>query len=221
VAEVRERIARAAARSGRKPGDVLLVAVTKTIPAERIDEAIAAGITDLGENRVQEALEKISQIRGQATWHLVGHLQTNKVSKALELFDWIHSLDSLHLAEAVGKRARELGKVVPVLVEVNTSGEETKFGLSPERAAEEVARIGNVTGIAVKGLMTVGTFGPVEEARACFQSLRRLRDEIAGRAYPGVTMEHLSMGMTNDFEAAIEEGATMVRIGTAIFGARS
>lgn len=175
----------------------------------------------MGENRVQEAEEKKPRIPGQATWHLVGHLQTNKVRKALEVFNWVHSVDSRHLAEALGNRAREVGRVVPVLVEVNTSGEATKYGLPTERAAEEVGLIGSVPGIAVKGLMTVGTFGPVEEARACFRTLRGLRDGIAKRAYPGVSMDHLSMGMTSDFEAAIEEGATMIRIGTAIFGARS
>jgi len=221
VAEVRERIAGAARRSGRKPEEILLVAATKTIPAERIQEAIRAGIRALGENRVQEAEEKIREIRDKVAWHLVGHLQTNKARKAVEIFDWIHAVDSLHLAQAVGKRARELGKAVPVLVEVNTSGEATKYGLSPERAGEELERIASVEGLAVKGLMTVGSFGPMEEARACFRNLRRLRNEIARCTFPNVTMEHLSMGMTNDFEAAIEEGATMVRIGTAIFGARN
>ncbi len=221
VAEVRERIAGAARRNGRKPEEILLVAVTKTVPAERIQEAIRAGIRALGENRVQEAEEKIRGIRDKVAWHLVGHLQTNKARKAVEIFDWIQAVDSLHLAQAVGKRGRELGKAVPVLVEVNTSGEATKYGLSPERAGEELERIAKVEGLAVKGLMTVGSFGPMEEARACFRNLRKLRDEIARCAFPNVAMEHLSMGMTNDFEVAIEEGATMVRIGTAIFGGRN
>jgi len=221
VVRVRERIALAARRSGRKPEDVLLVAVSKTVPAAGIREAIAAGITEIGENRVQEAAEKHHEVQGPVRWHLVGHLQTNKAGKALEIFDWIHSIDSLHVAQAVGKRAQERGKGIPVLMEVNTSGEASKYGITPKRALEEVEQIGRIEGIEVKGLMTVGLFGPEKEVRGCFHTLRELREEITRRGFPGVTMEHLSMGMTSDFEAAIEEGATMVRIGTAIFGARS
>jgi PLP dependent protein len=220
VSDIRERMTHVAQRCGRRPEDILLIAVTKTVPAEKIQEAVVAGINDLGENRVQEGAEKIPQIQGKITWHLVGHLQTNKARKAVALFDWIQSLDSLQLAEAVGKASRTQGKVIQALVEVNTSGEESKFGFPPQKVVDEIAALGSVEGLNVRGLMTVGKLGTAEEARACFRTLRTLRAEIAKRDYPGISMEHLSMGMTGDFEAAIEEGATMVRIGTAIFGPR-
>jgi pyridoxal phosphate enzyme (YggS family) len=217
---VRERVSAACERAGRSPDDVAIVAVSKTFPATLVAEACRAGLTDMGENRVQEAAAKIPQVEALGSrprWHLVGHLQTNKVKTALGLFDIIHSVDSLRLAEAISRQAeqaalRQAGPV-PVLLEVNVGGEASKFGFTPEevgRAAEQMARL---PGLAVQGLMTVAPLsGDPEEVRPVFRELRRLRDALG--------LRHLSMGMTDDFEVAIEEGATMVRIGRAIFGPR-
>jgi pyridoxal phosphate enzyme (YggS family) len=217
---VRERVSAACERAGRSPDDVAIVAVSKTFPATLVAEACRAGLTDVGENRVQEAAAKIPQAEALGShprWHLVGHLQTNKVKTALGLFDIIHSVDSLRLAEAISRQGEQTALrragPLPVLLEVNVGGEASKFGFTPEevgRAAEEMARL---PGLAVQGLMTVAPLsGDPEEVRPVFRELRRLRDALG--------LRHLSMGMTDDFEVAIEEGATMVRIGRAIFGPR-
>jgi pyridoxal phosphate enzyme (YggS family) len=211
LALIRERVTRAADRAGRAPAEVTIVAVSKSFPPEAIEEAAAAGIAHIGENRVQEAAAKIPSLRHlPVTWHMVGHLQTNKAKTALELFDIIQSVDSLRLAEALSHRAE---RPIPVLLEVNVAGEASKFGFSlPEvpQAAEAVARLPHLN---VCGLMTIAPLvGEPEEVRPLFRELRQLRDALG--------LAELSMGMTDDFEVAIEEGATMVRIGRAIFGGR-
>ncbi len=217
---VRARIAAACERSGRNPAEITLVAVTKTVPAERVNEAIEAGVTDIGENRVQEAWEKFLKIK-PVTRHLIGHLQTNKVKKAVQIFDWIHSVDSFHLAEKISREAEKMGKPMPILLEVKTSPEETKFGVPVTQTAELARQVGLLPGVQLRGLMTIAPFTADETAiRHSFRTLRLLRDEIRAAAYPGVQMELLSMGMSGDFEMAIEEGANMGRIGTAIFGPR-
>ncbi len=218
---LRERIARAAERAGRDPGEIIVVAATKTRTPEEISLAIEAGIKVIGENRVQEAMAKKDRVIPGAEWHMIGHLQRNKVKRALEIFDLIQSVDSLRLAGEIDRRARELGRTVDIFVEVNTSGEETKFGVNPEEALDFVARLSGMEGLRIRGLMTVGAFLPdPEDVRPCFVKLRELSELISSQGIPGVSIDYLSMGMTNDFEIAIEEGANMVRVGTAIFGPR-
>jgi pyridoxal phosphate enzyme (YggS family) len=210
---VRERIRAAAARAGRNPGDVTLVAVSKTVEPERLEAALAAGQTLFGESRLQEARAKIPLVSGRAHWHLVGHLQTNKARDAVALFELIHSVDSVKLAVEINKWAERAGKTQAILLEVNTSGEAGKFGLKPEDLDAALREINQMPRLEVGGLMTIAPLrGNVEEARPWFRRLRELRD--------GTGLRELSMGMTHDFEIAIEEGATMVRIGTAIFGER-
>lgn len=221
VRQVRARIAAACTRAHRDPREVGIVAVSKTVDVEHIRQAIAAGITIIGENRVQEAWPKVQAIGRVVAWHMVGHLQTNKVKRALECFDLIQSVDSLHLAEEISRRATARGRRVDVFVEVNTSGETSKFGVSPERAPQLVARIATLPGVRVLGLMTVGAFLPDPElVRPCFTTLRQLKEEIDRLGLNEVHLKHLSMGMTDDFEVAVEEGATIVRLGRAIFGPR-
>ena len=218
--EVRGRIAEAARRAGRSPDEVTLVAVTKTVPADAVREAVDSGLSDLGENRVQEAESKIAVLgRTCARWHLIGHLQRNKAGKAVGLFDRIHGVDSVELADALSKRAVASELVIPITLEVNVSGEASKFGVTPDDAPAVARAIATLPGLAFDGLMTVGA--PVarpEDARPGFARLRELRDALSaglGRALP-----QLSMGMSGDYEVAVEEGSTMVRVGTALFGAR-
>jgi len=215
---IRERIAAAAQKANRDPADVTLVAVTKTFGADMINEALAAGVRDIGENRVQEAREKYSVVGDRAFWHLVGHLQTNKTKDALRIFSLIHSLDSPHLAGEIEKRAE---KKADCLVEVNTSREETKFGLRPEAVFDFFEALKDLKKINLLGLMTIGPGWAVtdpEASRPCFKLLRDLRDELAQKLDRPLPV--LSMGMSADFEVAVEEGSTMVRVGTALFGAR-
>ena len=220
IHDVWERIARAADRALRDPGDIKLVAVTKTVEPPHIVEAIEAGISCIGENRIQEAARKFPELP-PVERHLVGHLQTNKVKTALLLFDIIESVDSVRLAREISTCCTAAGSEASVLVEVNTSGEETKFGLAPDEVLEALDDMSTLPGLKVVGLMTVGAFLPdSDDVRPCFKTLRAIRDEVEERVIPGVSMKHLSMGMTNDFEAAIEEGATIVRVGRAIFGER-
>lgn len=219
---VRERIRRAAEASGRPASAIRLVAVSKSFPAQAILAAAAAGATDIGENYIQEAREKHELLRElPVRWHFIGHLQTNKVRYAVRMFHLIHTVDSIRLAAEIDRCSRLLDKVQPVLVQVNISGEATKSGVPPEEAlplVQEIAALGN---IRVKGLMTMPPFfNDPEGVRPFFAELRRLRDRIRESAVPKVRMDELSMGMTGDFEAAIAEGATLLRIGTAIFGER-
>jgi pyridoxal phosphate enzyme (YggS family) len=221
IAATKERIAKAALRASRDPGTVQLVAVSKTVPARAIRIAVELGVTDIGENRIQEAAAKFDELGKIARWHMVGHLQTNKVKKALEIFDIVHSVDSLKLAEEIERRAKEAGKTVEVLIEVNTSGEETKYGIQADELEDLVSGILEKEAVRFAGLMTIGPFvGDPEAARPSFKVLRDLRDRIRGFLPEGQSECRLSMGMTNDFEVAIEEGADIVRIGTAIFGSR-
>jgi pyridoxal phosphate enzyme (YggS family) len=225
IAEVRKRIARAAARVGRNHDSISLMAVSKTVEPERILEAYAAGLRVFGENRVQEFAEKSAALAdlSEAQWHLIGHLQSNKARKAAELFHAIDSIDSLRLAERLNQAAQQIGKKLAVLIEIKTGEEESKAGIplaDPElerllRAAPQLDHL------QIRGLMTVPplTEDP-EGARLYFRALRDLRDTIAVRNLPAVQMDVLSMGMSHDFEVAIEEGSTCVRVGTAIFGAR-
>jgi len=218
---VMARVEKAADRALRDAGDVRLVAVTKTVLAARIAEAIEAGVTAIGENRVQEAERKFAELALPVEKHLVGHLQTNKVRDAIAIFDVIESVDSLKLAREISTRAETAGAPVEVLVEVNTSGEGSKNGFAPDETARAVEQMADLKGLRIVGLMTVGAFLPdPEDVRPCFRRLREVRDEIEEMVIPGVRMAHLSMGMTNDFEVAIEEGATIVRVGRAIFGER-
>ena len=214
VARVQERIARAAMRAGRAPEEVLLVGVSKSVDVERIRRALAAGLPALGENRVQEAREKIGALGRPVPWHMVGHLQTNKARAAVLLFDLIHSVDRLELARELDRRAAAVGKGAEVLVQVNLAGEATKGGFAPDALKSALEALAGLSAIRVRGLMTIPP--PVEhgeQARGWFRRLRELRDEAG--------LQHLSMGMSDDFEVAVEEGATMVRVGTAIFGPRA
>jgi pyridoxal phosphate enzyme (YggS family) len=218
--KVRQRIATAAQRSGRRYEDIDLVAVTKTVPVEAIQEAISCGIDIIGENRIQEAAAKHPLVKGPVRWHLVGHLQRNKVKTALEIFQLIHSVDSYRLAEEISRRSSSLGRSADILIQVNTSGEDSKYGLSPEEAIPFLESLTPLPGLRVLGFMTIGAFLPdPEKVRPCFRKLRELFEKAREMDLPNVTMRHLSMGMTSDFPVAIEEGANMVRIGTAIFRA--
>ncbi len=218
--EVRGRLDAATARSGRPAGAVTLIGVTKTIGVGIMQAAVAAGLADLGENRVQEAQVKIPVVgRSSVRWHLIGHLQRNKAGRAVELFDRVHSVDDAELAEALSRRAVAAGRTLPVMVEVNVSGEASKFGVAPDGLATLLERAVALPGLALDGLMTVGPLaGGAEAARPCFARLRELRDAAERRL--GRRLPELSMGMSGDFEVAVEEGSTMVRVGGAIFGPR-
>lgn len=225
LATVRARIAAAAARSGRDPADVTVVAVSKGVDVATMEAAVAAGITDVGENRIQEAERKITQsetLQGDGVRrHMIGTLQTNKVRHALRLFDMIHSLDRPNLGAAISRRASASGMTMPVLVQVNVSGEATRHGVSPEELLPFIRDMASLPGLAIKGLMTMAPYtDDAETVRPVFRQLRQLATEVAAADIEGVRMHCLSMGMTNDFEVAVEEGATIVRIGTALFGAR-
>jgi len=218
---VKSRIKAAALRCGRQPEDIRLVAVSKNVPAERIRDAVSAGATILGENYIQEAREKIALIGIEVEWHFIGHLQSNKAKFAAELFSMIHSVDRMSLAEELNKEAGKGNKILPVLIQVNISGEETKSGIDPSGTRQLVQQAALLSHLSVQGLMTMPPwFEDPEEARPYFRALRKLRDGLAAEKIPNVSLTHLSMGMSGDFEVAIEEGATLVRIGTAIFGER-
>ena len=222
IKDIWSRIKMAAEKSGRSAGEIRLVAVSKIVEPERINQAIRCGIDIIGENRVQEAEAKFKQITEKVEKHLVGHLQTNKAKKAVELFDFIQSVDSVRIAEEISRRALEKGKLMDVLVEVNTSAEETKFGIEPDHAVSLIETISKLEGIKIKGLMTIGLFSDnPEDTRPCFKKLKALFDNMKSANTPNVEMRYLSMGMTSDFEVAIEEGSNMVRVGTGIFGPRA
>ena len=221
--EVRARISAAAMKSNRRPEEIALVAVSKTHPAEIIREAIAAGVTDLGENRVQEAESKIPEVgRHAARWHLIGHLQSNKARRAVELFDVIHSLDSVALAQRLDRMCVELNRPeLPVMIQVDLGREATKSGVDEAEVLQIVEALKQCERLRLTGLMTLPPyFETAEQVRPFFRKLRELRDELSSRRAFGDLRGELSMGMTHDYEIAIEEGATIVRVGTAIFGAR-
>jgi pyridoxal phosphate enzyme (YggS family) len=222
LGKVRARIAEAAIDSGRDPATVRLVVVTKEVPPERIRDAIEADATDLGENRAQELAAKMEVLTGVAPaprWHFIGTLQRNKVKLVAGRVALIHSVDSAELGRAISERAAAEGVIQDVLVEVNVSGEASKHGVDPERAWTLVASLAGLPGIRLKGLMTIAPPGGGVASRAAFADLRELRDRLRGELGGG-TLDELSMGMTSDFEVAVEEGATIVRVGTAIFGPR-
>ena len=219
VENIRRRIACACDKAGRTPGDITLVAVAKTFSAEMVQQVLDVGIYDIGENFVQELREKRENLgNNPIRWHFIGHLQTNKVKYLAEWIHLIHSVDSVDIGREISKRAERSGRTVDILLEVNTTGEKSKFGLAPAVVAMRVKELMQFPNLNVAGLMTIGPFLPdPEESRPAFRTLRTLRDNMKNE---GVHLPHLSMGMTNDFEVAIEEGATLVRIGTAIFGKR-
>jgi len=220
--QIRLRIRQAAESCNRDADSVRLVAVSKTIAADIVKEAIEAGVTILGENYVQEARDKFKALaQYPVSWHFIGHLQSNKARYAVRLFDLIHSVDSLKLAHELDKQAGKLEKIQQILVQINISAEDTKSGISTDEAPRLIAEISRLKNLAVKGLMTMPPyFYQPQKVQPFFAALRELRDQISEQTLPNVSLDELSMGMTGDFEVAIKEGATLVRIGTAIFGER-
>ncbi|MCM8780642.1 MAG: YggS family pyridoxal phosphate-dependent enzyme [Candidatus Omnitrophica bacterium] len=222
--KVHQRILEVCSKINRDPRQITIVAISKGRTTDQIIEAINAGITDIGENRVKEAtvkynLLKVTPYIQKIKWHMVGHLQTNKVKEAVRIFDLIHSVDSLHLAQEIDKQAARINKIQDILFEVKTSSEETKFGLKPNEITELLREASKLKNISIKGLMTIAplVYNP-EQARPYFRMLREIRDDINLMRISNCDLSVLSMGMTNDFEIAIEEGATMIRLGRAIFG---
>lgn len=219
--EVQSRIVRACERSGRNPEDVTLIAVSKTKPVSMIQEAIAAGQTVFGENKVQELCSKYEELPKNLSWHMIGHLQRNKVKYIADKVALIHSVDSLRLAETIEQEGIRHNRIIPVLIEVNVAGEESKFGVSVEETIPLISQIALLPHVEIRGLMTIAPFvEDPEENRPVFAALRQLSVDIREKNMNNVDMAILSMGMTNDYEVAVEEGATMVRVGTGIFGAR-
>ena len=219
--KILSRVREAAARSGREPGEIKVIAVSKTVTADRVKAAFDAGLTDFGENRVQELCDKTDILDIGCNWHLIGHLQTNKVKYIADRVSMIHSLDSLELADEIRKRAQKAGRRMDVLIQVNVAGEESKFGIKPEETLEFVKAVGKMENIKVKGLMTIAPMAEnPENIRWVFANLRKLLIDIRKENIDNIDMDYLSMGMSNDFEVAIEEGSNMVRIGTALFGKR-
>ena len=223
VHQILDRMRRAAERAGRSPETVRLVAATKTVPAERIREGLGVGLTLLGENRMQEALSKVALLRDLSPrWHFIGQLQRRKVRDAIGTFELIHSVDSVELAQEINRRAGDAGLKQAVLLEVNIAGEASKAGFSPQVLTQELGLLGDLPHLRIQGLMTIppATAQP-EDARHYFRDLRELGARIAAQRISSLVMQEYSMGMSHDFEVAIEEGATLVRVGTAIFGARN
>tara|TARA_B100002003_G_scaffold241243_1_gene262690 strand:- start:469 stop:1158 length:690 start_codon:yes stop_codon:yes gene_type:complete len=222
ISRLQEQVAKVANRIGRDPNSVQIVAVSKTKPVGAIHKVLDAGVIHIGENRVQEAKVKYDAIDRPATWHMIGHLQTNKIKQAIQFFDLIQSVDSLRLAKAIDRRSTDLGIQQPILIQVNTSGEASKFGIMPNQVQDFIKQASTYSNIQIKGLMTIGKPEPdPESVRPSFSMLRKLRDDIATQNLINVDMNCLSMGMTNDFGVAIEEGANCIRIGRSIFGERN
>ena len=220
--EVEARITRACERSGRERSEVTLISVSKTKPAEMLQEAYDAGSRDFGENKPQEIREKYPQLPTDIRWHMIGHLQRNKIKYIIDKVCMIHSVDSIRLAEAIDEEAKKHGIIMPVLIEVNVAEEESKFGVHLDEAESLIRQISELSNIQVQGLMTIAPFTEnAEDNRIYFRKLRNLYVDIKDKNIDNVNMCNLSMGMTGDYEVAVEEGATMVRVGTGIFGARS
>lgn len=218
---IREKIAAAAKKSGREEKDITLIAVTKTHSPEAINEAIDCGVTDIGENKVQEIVDKYDRVK-PVRWHLIGHLQTNKVKYIIDKVYMIHSVDSVHLMEEIDRQAKKHGVVMKILIQVNISGEETKFGISPDEIDTMLEAAEGLTNIKVCGLMTI--LPKVDNSvslRLHFVNIRRIYIDISKKKYNNISMQYLSMGMSGDFETAVEEGSNMVRIGRAIFEERN
>ncbi len=221
IQAIRERIAAAASRSGRQVSDIRLMAVTKTVEESRVRRALEAGIDLCGENYIQESRTKVEAIGHPPQWHMIGHLQTNKAKYAVRLFDMVESVDRLELAVELDRRAKAAGRVLPVLIEVNSGGELTKSGVAPEEALALIQKVAPLENLLIQGLMTMPPwFDDPGSARPYFAALRTLRDRIAAEGIDRVSLGILSMGMTDDYEVAVEEGATIVRIGRGIFGER-
>ncbi len=221
IQRVREQIADACQKAGKTDDTLRLVAVTKTIETERINEALALGITDVGENRVQELSIKADLLLPRPTFHLIGHLQTNKVKNAVQYADFIHSVDSLHLAKEIQKQAFATGKTVQILLQVNTSGEESKFGVSPDGLFALTEGVLTFSNIRIRGLMTIAPkTDTAEETRPIFEKTRKLYERLSNEYFSSAPLDMLSMGMSNDFAQAILEGANVIRIGRSIFGER-
>ena len=219
--QVEERVKAACERAGRQRNEVTLIAVSKTKPVSMIEELLPGGTRDFGENKVQELCDKYEQLPKDIRWHLIGHLQRNKVKYVVDKACLIHSVDSLRLAQTISEEAGKKGVNVPVLIEVNVAGEESKFGVKPEETEELVRQLAQLPGISVRGLMTIAPYvEDPEENRVHFSNLKKLSVDIKKKNIDNVSMSVLSMGMTGDYEVAIEEGATMVRVGTGIFGER-
>ncbi len=221
IAQVRQNIAQAAKKVGRNPEDILLLAVSKTKPVEQIKEAVSYGLTSLGENKVQEIMDKYEPMGEGIHWHLIGHLQTNKVKYIIDKVDMIHSVESIRLAEEIEKRAAAKNKVMDILVEINIAQEESKFGIPVNEVESFLQELSKFSHIRIRGLMTVAPFveNP-EENRLYFRKMRELLVDINTKKIDNINMDVLSMGMTGDYMVAIEEGATIVRVGTGIFGER-
>ncbi|MFH0991023.1 MAG: YggS family pyridoxal phosphate-dependent enzyme [bacterium] len=219
---VRKAISEVCLRCGRQPGEITLLGVSKTVGIEAIREAAQAGLIDLGENYVQDLVSKRDELADEKIhWHFIGHLQSNKAKYIADFITLVHSVDSLRLGEELSKRAERIHRILSVLIEVHTTGETTKSGVKPDQVVELAKGLSQLPGIHVKGLMTMGPFSDdPEDSRPSFQQLAVLRKKIAAEGIENCSMDHLSMGMTHDFSVAIEEGATIVRIGTAIFGER-
>ena len=219
---MKSRIAEAASKAGSPPETIRLVAVSKTVSVEKIIEAREAGAELFGENRVQEALEKIERLgQGGPNWHFIGHLQKNKVNQILSRFDLIHSVDSAALAQVINNKSLARNLITPVLIQVNVSGEASKFGMAPNELESALRALSKMPAVRVEGLMTIPPYAPdPEKSRNVFARLRELRDQMDELGMEGICLKELSMGMSNDFAVAIEEGATLVRVGSAIFGDR-
>lgn len=221
IEQINKKIEASAEKSGRKREDITFVVVSKTIDVPRIKEAVETGENNLGENKVQEIMDKYEPMGEGIKWHLIGHLQTNKVKYIIDKVELIHSVDSIKLAEEISKRAVQHGLVAKILLEINIANEESKFGINPKDAERIVLEISNLSNIMIKGLMTVAPFVEnAEENRVYFKQMKQLLVDINSKKIDNVYMDVLSMGMTGDYEVAIEEGATMVRVGTGVFGAR-
>ena len=218
VERITERIHKAAAAAGRNPQDITLVGVTKTVTAQEAGELLEAGVLNLGENRVQSLLDKYEKLGNRPVWHLIGHLQTNKVKYIKDKVSLIHSVDSLRLAEEISRQFVAAEKKANILLQVNVSGEESKYGISPQELFSLAEQISTLPNISVQGLMTMAPLAATkDETRHIFSGLKKLSLDLESKGYPGVTMRHLSMGMSGDFYEAILEGATLVRIGSALF----
>ena len=217
---VSERIKKAALKADRNPSDIVLVCVTKEASVKGLSEAIENGITDIGENRVKDAILKYESLNNKAgiRWHFIGHLQTNKVKKVVRIFDLIHSVDSFRLAEEIQKQAEEISKMQSILLQVNVSGEETKYGINAKDTESLIKAIRSMKNVMLLGMMTIAPYSTnPEDSRVHFRKLRELRDSLLSYNSGNIDMKHLSMGMSGDFEVAIEEGADIVRVGSAIF----
>lgn len=222
LSRLRAKIFKACEKVKRNPQEIKIVAVTKNVAVEKIKHAIDCGIEIIGENKVQEAQTKYTQMDKKVLWHLIGHLQTNKVKKALEIFELIQSVDSLKLAEEIDRRAKEKNKIFPILIEVNASGEPTKYGVKPEQTENLIKEMQGLENLNIRGLMTVGPASDdKQKVRQAFRQLKMIYEKLERVRMPNLQLEHLSMGMSSDFEEAIEEGSNMLRIGAAIFGPRS